>query len=284
MTELEDFSKRIHDRLTSVQRMLDLSIIDLPQNKMKKLGQELFAIEGILEESEKYVSRQRDQLQHLKKLEQSSQTYLDDLRHLLDNIPEHFEIEPVKIHANIENAQPRQPEKVKKVCKGYIKEMEIITIPEYESIPQYMKGRVSYDQLNAAVLCINTSVCSKYKILHQPAKTLNNHSRKLYQRFKEQETKDTKGHFFIVEADVREFTETKFDKRFQGILNMLRHCQRLKELRGGGQSSSTRPAIWCFDSTVYTELGLTGSGAEKIQEQTTGQLEVCITKEKQSKV
>ncbi|XP_033824084.2 spindle and kinetochore-associated protein 1 [Periophthalmus magnuspinnatus] len=240
MAELEDFSKRIQERLASVQRMLDLSIIDLPQNKMKKLGQVLFAIEGILEESEKYVSRQKDQLQHLKTLEQSSQKYLEDLRHLQDNIPEHLPKkknqvnEPVKVQTNTEDNQSRQPEKVKKVCKGYIKEMEIITIPEYESIPQYMKGRVTYDQLNAAVLCINASVSSKYKILHQPTKTLNNHSRKLHQRFKEQETKDTKGQFFIVEADIREFSETKVDKKFQGILNMLRHCQRLKELRGGG--------------------------------------------------
>lgn len=56
-----------------------------------------------------------------------------------------------------------------------------------------MKGRVSYDQLNAAVQGINTAVKEKYKIIHQPVKILNNHSRKLHQRFKVQETKDTKG-------------------------------------------------------------------------------------------
>lgn len=58
---------------------------------------------------------------------------------------------------------------------------------------RYMKGRVSYDQLNAAVQNINTAVTAKYKILHQSVKTLNNHARKLHQRFKDQETKDTKG-------------------------------------------------------------------------------------------
>uniref|UniRef100_A0A3B4A6M9 SKA complex subunit 1 n=1 Tax=Periophthalmus magnuspinnatus TaxID=409849 RepID=A0A3B4A6M9_9GOBI len=230
MAELEDFSKHIQERLASVQRMLDLSIIDLPQNKMKKLGQVLFAIEGILEESEKYVSRQKDQLQHLKVCHVHNTYFFCEVLSFHSTPFNH----PVKVQTNTEDNQSRQPEKVKKVCKGYIKEMEIITIPEYESIPQYMKGRVTYDQLNAAVLCINASVSSKYKILHQPTKTLNNHSRKLHQRFKEQETKDTKGQFFIVEADIREFSETKVDKKFQGILNMLRHCQRLKELRGGG--------------------------------------------------
>lgn len=56
-----------------------------------------------------------------------------------------------------------------------------------------MKGRVSYDQLNAAVQSINTAVKAKYKILHQSVRTLNNHARRLHQRFKDQETKDTKG-------------------------------------------------------------------------------------------
>ena len=58
---------------------------------------------------------------------------------------------------------------------------------------RYMKGRVAYHQLNAAVQSINTAATAKYKILHQSVKTLNNHARKLHQRFKDQETKDTKG-------------------------------------------------------------------------------------------
>lgn len=58
---------------------------------------------------------------------------------------------------------------------------------------RYMKGRVTYDQLNAAVENINTAVKAKYRILRQPLKSLNDHSRKLQTGFKEQETKDTKG-------------------------------------------------------------------------------------------
>lgn len=42
------------------------------------------------------------------------------------------------------------------------------------------------------------------------------------------------GQYFIVEDDVRELAQMKVDKRFQGILNMLRHCQRFREVRGGG--------------------------------------------------
>ncbi|RVE55551.1 hypothetical protein OJAV_G00235140 [Oryzias javanicus] len=132
------------------------------------------------------------------------------------------------------DSQPAPVENLKKSSRNVIKEMGFITTPEFEGIPQYMKGRVSYEQLNAAVSSMNAAATAKYKIFHQPVKGLSNHARKLHQRFKDQETKETKGQFFVVEEDIREFTQMKVDKRFQGILTMLRHCQRLRELRGGG--------------------------------------------------
>ncbi|KAG8012892.1 hypothetical protein GBF38_020838 [Nibea albiflora] len=55
MDELEDISGHISDRISSLQRMVDLSVVELPQNKMKKLGQELFMLERLLEEFEKCV-------------------------------------------------------------------------------------------------------------------------------------------------------------------------------------------------------------------------------------
>ncbi|KAI3371770.1 hypothetical protein L3Q82_024323 [Scortum barcoo] len=240
MSELEDISHHIHDRISSIQRMLDLSVVDLPHNKIKKLGQELFALERLLEEFEKCVGQQREQLKHLKELDKLFQKDLEDVQHLQDNIPAHMPRrkgpanEPVINQNEAADAQPAPLDNVKKTKKSSVREMEFITMPEFDSIPQYMRGRVSYDQLNAAVQSINTTVTAKYKILHQSVKTLNNHARKLHQRFKDQETKDTKGQYFVVEDDIREFTQMKVDKRFQGILNMLRHCQRLRELRGGG--------------------------------------------------
>ncbi|XP_039989554.1 spindle and kinetochore-associated protein 1 [Xiphias gladius] len=242
MSELEDISHHIHDRLSALQRVLDLSAAELPQNKIKKLGQELFALERLLEEFENCVGRQKEQLKHLKELEELFQKDEKDVHHMKDNIPAHMPRkkgsangnEPVMTQNDAAGHQLAQPENVKKTSKSYVREMEFITTPEFESIPQYMKGRVSYEQLNAAVQSINTAAAAKYKILHQSLKTLNNHARKLHQRFKDQETKDTKGQYFVVEDDIREFTQTKVDKRFQGILNMLRHCQRLRELRGGG--------------------------------------------------
>ncbi|XP_047200506.1 spindle and kinetochore-associated protein 1 isoform X2 [Hippoglossus stenolepis] len=249
MSELEDISLHIHDRISSLQRMLDLSVVELPQNKNRKLGLELFALESLLEEFEKRVGQQKEKLKHLKELEKVLKKEVEDVHHMKDNIPAHMpmmkvptnENEPVLNKNEAADVQLVQPENDKKTNKSYVKEMEFITVPEFENIPQYMKGRVSYDQINAVVQSINKAVTAKYKILHQSVKTLSSHARKLHQRFKDQDTKDTKvvleylaGQYFVVEDDIREFTPTRVDKRFQGILNMLRHCQRLREQRGRG--------------------------------------------------
>ncbi|XP_077938081.1 SKA complex subunit 1-like [Gasterosteus aculeatus] len=238
MSGLEDISLHIQERISSVYRTLELSGVELPQRK--KLGQEFVALEKLLEEFEKCVGRQRERLKQLKELEESFQKNLQDVQHIKENVPVHMPKkkcpanggEPVATQNN--DVQPVLSENAKKTTKSFVREMEVITMQEFESIPQYMKGRVSYDQLNAAVQSLNAAVSAKYKILHQSAKSLNNQTRKQRQRFKDQETKETKGHFFVVEDDIREFTRMKADKRFQGILNMLRHSQRLRELRGGG--------------------------------------------------
>uniref|UniRef100_A0A1A7WLS4 SKA complex subunit 1 n=2 Tax=Iconisemion striatum TaxID=60296 RepID=A0A1A7WLS4_9TELE len=242
MDDLEHISHHINNKISSLQRMLDLSVTELPQHKIKKLGKELFVLNGLLDEFEKCVDQQKEQLKQLKDLDNSIRMELASIQHIKANMPTHISRKKVPVrgkepevsHSQAAIVEPFQTECLQKSSRCFIKEMKFVTMPEFESIPQYMKGRVSYEQLNAVVDCFNSAVTAKYRILSQPVKTLNSHPRRLQQRFRNQETKDTKGHFFVVEDDIREFTQMTADKRFQGILNMLRHCQRLRQLRGGG--------------------------------------------------
>ncbi|XP_071011488.1 SKA complex subunit 1-like [Oncorhynchus clarkii lewisi] len=243
--ELEDITLHLNDRISSTRRVLELRTIAKDQDKrviLGKIGQDILAIDGLLDQFEKSVGRQKDLLKHLKELEGFFEEDVQDGKNLRDNMPTHM---PRKGQPAVHgigsagqsgpvNVQAVQQVHTRKTSKNQIREMEFITSPEFDTIPQYMKGRLTYEQLNTAVESINTAVTGKYKILNQPAKTLNNATRKLHQRFKEEENKDTKGLFFIVEADIKEFTKMKVDKRFQSILSMLRHCQRLREQRGGG--------------------------------------------------
>lgn len=56
-----------------------------------------------------------------------------------------------------------------------------------------MKSRLTYGQINDVIKEMNKAVISKYKILHQPKKSMNSVARNLYHRFIDEETKDTKG-------------------------------------------------------------------------------------------
>lgn len=56
-----------------------------------------------------------------------------------------------------------------------------------------MKSRLTYCQINDVIKEINKAVIGKYKILHQPKKSMSSVARNLYHRFMDEETKDTKG-------------------------------------------------------------------------------------------
>ncbi|KAG9263331.1 spindle and kinetochore-associated protein 1 [Astyanax mexicanus] len=245
--ELEEVTKHIDDKISLVKRLLELRAVAKDPEKqayLVKIEQDVNAINGLLDRFERYVLQQRDLLKHLKELEEFFQEDVQNAQHLKENIPPHMprreqpaaqsgQLAVQSRPADVQTAPPEQ-DQPRKPPRVLIKEMEFITVQEFDTIPQYMKGRVTYDQLNAAVKSINTAVTSKYKILHQPVKTLTSATRKLHQRFKDQENKDTKGQYFVVEEDLKDLAQLKVDKRFVGMLNMLRHCQRLKELRGGG--------------------------------------------------
>ncbi|XP_030625989.1 SKA complex subunit 1 [Chanos chanos] len=237
--ELEDLTRHVNDKIAAIKTVLELRAVAKDPDKrsiLRKIGQDVCAINGLLDRFEKCVKEQRDLLKHLKELDEFFKEDVQNAQHLKENTPLHM---PRGGQVTDENKQPevhsapQEQEPPKKSQRNQIKEMEFITVQEFESIPQYMKGRLRYDQLNAAVQTINKAVVGKYKILHQPLKNLTNVTRKLHQRFKDEETEDTKGQFFVVDADIQEFGQVKVDKRFVNMLNMLRHCQRLRETRGG---------------------------------------------------
>ncbi|KAM9508465.1 SKA complex subunit 1 isoform 1-T1 [Guaruba guarouba] len=97
-----------------------------------------------------------------------------------------------------------------------------------------MKGRITCDQINAVVNNLNKAMMAKYKIRHQAPGSMNTADRALYYRYIKEENKDTEGCYFIVEDDIKLFTSMKMDKRFHQILIILRHCQRLREIRTSG--------------------------------------------------
>ncbi|KAM3845442.1 SKA complex subunit 1 [Vipera latastei] len=206
---------------------------------LSKIAHEMILLNSLLNKLEEECHHQRRLQKKLKELQESVERDYLEAQHLAENVPIYLpqatqgssigtalkEKEPCKAE---ENKSSKKSAKVSK-C---IREAPFVTAEEFENVPSYMKGRLTFSQVNAVVAEINKAVASKYSILRQPVKTLVNATRNLYFRFQEEETKDTKGEYFIVEADIEEFTQLKVDKRFHSILTILRHCHRVREIRG----------------------------------------------------
>ena len=61
---------------------------------------------------------------------------------------------------------------------------------------RYLKGRITYDQVNKFIDGMNKAYVTKYKLLKQKKSSLNDMNRKRYEKYKSQETKDTAGTIF----------------------------------------------------------------------------------------
>ncbi|NXL70332.1 SKA1 protein, partial [Leptocoma aspasia] len=248
-SSLEDLCLHINTKISNIKKCIllrDIGEDDARKPVLHKIQNEVILVHDLLNKMESEVKQQEKLKDSLKEIQKAAERDQKEAQHLLEHVPRYlpkptqswyvaqeprgFGLLLAVSRLAVEPKCENKPAKEKKA----IKEAALITTEEFESIPAYMKGRITYDQINAVVQQMNKAVVGKYKILYQPLKSMSAPVRNLYHRFMEEETKDTKGVFFIVEDDIKEFTDLKVDKRFHSILSILRHCQRVREVRGSG--------------------------------------------------
>jgi len=111
--------------------------------------------------------------------------------------------------------------------------LSYVTVDELENTPKYIKGRLTLDKVNAGVDEVQKLVDSKYKILSLPIAKMNDKMLRKYKMYKDMETAETKGLFFIAEQDLADTTHIKQgDATGKAIISVLRHVHRLKDLGG----------------------------------------------------
>ncbi|NXQ57102.1 SKA1 protein, partial [Anthoscopus minutus] len=238
---LEDLCFHLNMKVSNIKKCIQLRNIGEDEHckpMLRKIQNEVILVHDLLNKIETEVAQQEKLKDSLKEIQKAAEQYQKEAQHLLEHIPPYLpkptqSCITVKCEGQTKAAESKPSKKPVKETK-VIKEAALITTEEFENVPAYLKGRITYDQINAVVQQMNKAVVDKYKILHQPLKSMSAPVRNLYHRFVEEETKDTKGVFFIVEADIKEFTQLKLDKRFHSILNILRHCQRVREVRSSG--------------------------------------------------
>ncbi|XP_066425669.1 spindle and kinetochore-associated protein 1 [Molothrus aeneus] len=243
-SSLEDLCLHINMKISNIKKCLllrDIGKDDSCKPVLRKIQNGVILVHDLLNKMENEVKQQEKLKDSLKEMQKAAERDQEEAQHLLEHIPRYlpepqsrFYVVPTVKHKGQTKAVEPNTEKKPAKEKKTIKEAALITTEEFESVPAYLKGRITYDQINAVVQEINKAVVGKYKILYQPLKSMSAPVRNLYHRFIEEETKDTKGAFFIVADDIKAFTQLKLDKRFHSILSILRHCQRVREIRGSG--------------------------------------------------
>lgn len=133
------------------------------------------------------------------------------------------------------NDEPPRKEKVKNVDNIYINYPQInyISLNEFNYIPKYMKGRLSFETCNKLVDEFNKGIETKYKFMMMPNCKYSNEELLKYTLYKNQEDDETKGLFFVTPKDLHEYSDLKISANNTKIfIQCVRHCKRIKEIRG----------------------------------------------------
>ncbi|NXQ67852.1 SKA1 protein, partial [Quiscalus mexicanus] len=210
-SSLEDLCLHINMKISNIKKCLllrDIGKDDSRKPVLHKIQNEVILVHDLLNKMENEVKQQEKLKDSLKEMQKAAERDQKEAQHLLEHIPrylpepqsravlksaEGYDLKQRQTKA-VEPNTEKKPAKEKKA----IKEAALITTEEFESVPAYLKGRITYDQINAVVQEINKAVVGKYKILYQPLKSMSAPVRNLYHRFIEEETKDTKGILFFL--------------------------------------------------------------------------------------
>ncbi|KAG0728062.1 Spindle and kinetochore-associated protein 1 [Chionoecetes opilio] len=143
-----------------------------------------------------------------------------------------------------------------------------------EALEKYIRGRLQYVQVNAAVEEINKALEAKYALLSRPRAKLSSSNMKIVAECRRQENKESKvastsayesagpgsdpgqvsgqplqlfipsfgvdkrvpreGSHFVVDGDIKRWSSLKMDTAGKSILTMLRTLKRVREVRGPG--------------------------------------------------
>lgn len=260
MATLGDLAASFDNRLECMHTLVDLQFAaeEVDSNKhFENLMNEVEKLENVLAMMRSIVNKQTEESKQIQEVKTLFQGLINNLEYSCSNVPSHIpkptkketslpEQKVKKVDDSASQSNTIAPVKSKSTevkaskkttkSKLFIPTLEYITVEEFDAVPKYMKGRISYTQLNAAVDELNKPFNEKYKILGMKRITLNDINRKRYEKYKLQETKDTAGEYFIVDEDIKDFSSLKMDSVGRAILTVLRHCCRLKEIRGSGHT------------------------------------------------
>ncbi|XP_033634535.1 spindle and kinetochore-associated protein 1-like [Asterias rubens] len=268
-TTLDELKQIFEAKIAGLTRCMDLSsevlvpggLDDSCRQQLSGINRELCVLESVVGQMRELIQYEKDQFQRTKTLKAHIEEMCRHVQHIETHIPDRLPGRENRTSNSNTTSNSRPPLKsvednqrpgsgssghqmgTKKDDKGHqggknkkicLPSMEFMTVDEFDAVPKYMKGRLTYESINAAVDLINTTVSTRYSLLQKPQKTLGKTAMKKVRQLKEQENKDTKGLFFFTDDDFKGSSNGRFLTTSRSIFTILRHCGRLREIRSTG--------------------------------------------------
>lgn len=103
---------------------------------------------------------------------------------------------------------------------------------ELDAAPQYVRGRMTIEKLNAVANRLSEIAASKYSIIGRPNNSLSSAELSFCHDFQEANCEETAGHKFLTDNEIKGFGDYRIDSTVKAAINILRHVGLLKEVRG----------------------------------------------------
>ncbi|CAL1283075.1 unnamed protein product [Larinioides sclopetarius] len=235
---IEEIDQEFSKKISLVRDCVELSGMDVVgANSFKSLHMEIRDLRIQFKELRDLIKSGNEKVVQLENLVKRLEGLKKRLDHMEENFPAVFKPSlPVASKAVNEHAKVACVKSQPAITKNNrsIEKMQFVTIQEFENVPKYMKGRFKYEQVNKFVEEFNNALEGKYKLLLMSRKELKPAQLKEWQKLKAQENAETKSLFFCTSDDLRDYGNIKLDKASLNILTILRHCGKVREIRGPG--------------------------------------------------
>lgn len=109
---------------------------------------------------------------------------------------------------------------------------------DWSTVPKYMRGKLTCDKVNEYITSLNTMAAELIRIQRVSYNKLSKEQKDCLMEYKNAAyycPNETTDRIFLLESEVKRFTG-KTDLVLRALNAILRHCGRIREIRGGGQN------------------------------------------------
>lgn len=232
-SSLGDVKEYFNKKVSLLNECLALKDLDPQcQSVFRNFENSVIDLRNVFQEIKNEIKRGQNQLTEMKDLLMKMECLNGRLVHVQQNFPSVLKRQPeapVKKEKTTAAATPVISKKAKEPDQ-----IKYLTVTEFDSVPKYMKDRLQYTQINSFIDDFNKVIIAKYTFLSKPRKLLKASDYKTRNIMKLEENDETKGLYFCTSENLKDYANIKKDKTTDKFLTILRHCKRLKEVRGPG--------------------------------------------------